>query len=238
MKERLIRHKISATKIVVAENWADGVQINSLPFPEGKTLIVLYSGNFGMAHDAKTIMQVMQRFTHPCPIHFCFAGAGPLRRQVEEFCRSHALGIASFRDYVDYGKLGSSLAECHIGLVTQIDATLGAVVPSKVYGLMAAGRPILFVGPARSTTAILINQFGCGWHFDCGDAEGVFCLLHYLDIHREEIQRRGEIARKVLEEHYDKPAGVARICHALGLNIEATCSLERTHEACSTDVMA
>jgi len=97
-------------------------------------------------------------------------------------------------------------------------------VPSKVYGLMAAGRPVLYIGPATATPALLLQQFKCGWHFECGDVDGVLRLLRYLQVHSEDIRYKGKLGRKVFQEHYDKPAGVARICRVLGIEIQNTCS--------------
>ena len=54
-------------------------------------------------------------------------------------------------------ELGRSLAEGHVGLVTQIPETVGAVVPSKTYGIMAAGRPVLYVGPQGATPARILE---------------------------------------------------------------------------------
>jgi len=84
---------------------------------------------------------------------------------------------------------------------------------------MAAGRPFLYIGPAAATPSILIRRFDCGWHFECGDVEGVLGLLRHLQAHPEEIREKGEHARKAFEDHYDKPAGVARICRAMGLEV-------------------
>src|ERR1019366_2243801 len=58
--------------------------------------------------------------------------------------------------------------------------TLGSVVPSKTYGLMAAGRPILFIGPRHATPARIIAGFHCGWQVDPGDSEDVVALLERL----------------------------------------------------------
>jgi hypothetical protein len=113
--------------------------------------------------------------------------------------------------------------------VTQKLATLGAVVPSKVYGLMAAGRPVLYIGPAAATPALLIGRFDCGWHLECGDVDGASELLKQLWAHPEEIHRKGENGRKAFADGYDKPAGVARICRALGLDITENCPAELAH---------
>ena len=65
---------------------------------------------------------------------------------------------AEFRPYASRSELGRSLAEGHVGLVTQIPETMGAVVPSKTYGIMAAGRPMLYVGPQGATPARILER--------------------------------------------------------------------------------
>ena len=129
----------------------------------------------------------------------------------------------SFQGYVRLQDLGASLAECHIGLVTQKPTTLGAIVPSKIYGLMAAGRPVLYIGPASATPAILIQKFDCGWQFDCGDEAGVAALLLRLIEDPEELHRKGQNGREAFIKNYDKPAGVARVMRAMGLESQNTC---------------
>ena len=76
---------------------------------------------------------------------------------------------AEFRSYARRSELSRSLAEGHVGLVTQIPETKGAVVPSKSYGIMAAGRPVLYVGPQGATPASLIERHECGWRIEPGD---------------------------------------------------------------------
>jgi glycosyltransferase involved in cell wall biosynthesis len=229
MKARLLRHNIPQERICVAENWADGQEIYPLPFPEPVPLRILYSGNLGLAHDVATIREVIERLGADPSFHFDFAGSGPQRTELEDFCRSRAFGNVSFRPYVRQEQLGASLGQCHVGLVTQKAATLGAVVPSKTYGLMAAGRPVLYIGPAAATPALLIGRFDCGWHLECGDVDGALDLLKHLSAHPEEIRRKGENGRKAFADRYDKPTGVARICRALGLETADISPAELAH---------
>lgn len=130
---------------------------------------------------------------------------------------------ASFRGYARQQDLGASLAECHLGLITQKAETLGCVVPSKLYGLMAAARPALYIGPAAATPALLIRRFDCGWHFECGDEAGVLALLLRLLDDPEEIHTKGQNGREAFKKDYDKPVGVARVIRALGLEAPANC---------------
>jgi colanic acid biosynthesis glycosyl transferase WcaI len=216
MKTRLIAHGIDAGKIHVVENWADGERITARAFPEGTALRVHYSGNLGLAHDVETIRGAMLALGGDARFEFIFAGGGPRRGELERCCREHETGNVRFESYCGRGELGDRLAEGHIGLVTQRAETLGSVVPSKTYGIMAAGRPVLFIGPREATPARIIREFGCGWQVECGDVRGVVDLLHFLEGRREEIYEAGGRARKAFEERYDRGIGVRRIAGILG----------------------
>jgi colanic acid biosynthesis glycosyl transferase WcaI len=223
MKARLLQHRIPEDRIIVAENWADGSTISPLPFPGEPPMRILYSGNLGLAHDVSTIRAVMEYLADRPDFLFVFAGGGLARRELIEFCDERGIRNISFQGYARLQDLGAILADCHIGLVTQKPPTLGAIVPSKIYGLMAAGRPALYIGPASATPAVLIRKFDCGWHFDCGDAAGVAALLLRLIENPEELQRKGQNGRDAFIEDYDRPAGVARVMRAMGLETQTAC---------------
>ncbi len=231
MKTRLLHHRIAEDRIVVAENWADGQLIVPLPFPEKRPLRILYSGNLGLVHEVATIRAVMERLANSPDFLFIFAGGGMARRELIDFCRKRGIENVSFLGYAPLQDLGASLAEGHVGLVTQQPSTVGAVVPSKIYGLMAAGRPVLFIGPAAATPALLIQRFDCGWQFDCGDEDGVRSLLVRLLEHPEEIREKGRNGRVAFIENYDKPAGVARVMQALGLESKTLAEMNSTVDA-------
>ena len=135
---------------------------------------------------------------------------------VEEFCRRHDLRNVSFRPYCDRELLGEELGKADIGLVTQREECLGSIVPSKVYGLMAAGRPFLFIGPRASTPSRIADGHGCGWQVDCGDSTAVIKLLTRLIDQPELMRHAGYRARSVFIQEYDRPAGTARISMVLG----------------------
>jgi glycosyltransferase involved in cell wall biosynthesis len=227
MRRRLIRRGIPAARIHVADNWADGGEIRPLPFPGFEPLRILYSGNLGLAHDVDTIRAAILRFSSDRRFHFTFAGAGPMRHRLESFCREHRVANVEFAGYRPYGSLAQALGQCHVGLVTQKPATLGSVVPSKTYGLMAAGRPILFIGPPEAAPAEIIRRFRCGWHIAPGDSSGLFALLEFLAAQPALVSQAGALGRRALLEHYDLPVGVGRICEILGVPSSARQSKAR-----------
>ena len=146
---------------------------------------------------------------------FLFVGGGGKRAALEEECRRDGVTQVEMRPYVDRDKLSEGLAAGDIGLVTQVDVCSGSVVPSKVYGIMAAGRPLLFIGPRDATPSLTIDQHGCGWHVNCGEIGRLTELLKHLAGHPEEVEAAGRRARAALLEHYDLPLGIERIADVL-----------------------
>jgi colanic acid biosynthesis glycosyl transferase WcaI len=216
MRQRLLARGVPDDRIRIAENWADGTLIRPSPFREDGKLTVLYSGNLGLAHDIETISRAMLALKQDPGLAFIFAGGGPKREALERWCKESQISNAAFRPYSSRARLGESLGEGDIGLVTLRTACVGSVVPSKVYGLMAAGRPILFVGPPEATPARIIQRFQCGWRIDCGDDRALVQLLRALAARRSAVRDAGRRARLAFESHYDLPAGVRRICEIVG----------------------
>lgn len=210
MKDRLTSRGIPKSAITVVENWADGTAIRPLPLPPGP-LVIHYSGNLGLAHEIDTITSAVRRLANHPMFRFIFAGGGARRRQLEAHCHDRGITNVEFRPYCTNAELGHSLGEGHLGLVTQIPETLGSIVPSKIYGIMAAGRPILYIGPAGSTPARHIEAYDCGWRIQPGDVDGLTSLLYHLADNRNLLAEAGERGRLAFEQNFDRPIGVARI---------------------------
>lgn len=216
MRARLLARGIQSEKIAIVENWADSTQIAVAPrHADRSSLLMLYSGNLGLAHDVETLIGAIHRLRDDARFRFLFIGGGPLRAELESFLRAQEITSVELRSYVPKAELGASLGAGDIGIVTQKAACCGSVVPSKVYGLLAAGRPILFIGPAASTPASIMRRHACGWHIDNGDVEGFVHLLNHLAEHPDEILAAGANGRLALEREFDRPFGTAHIIDQL-----------------------
>ena len=178
-------------------------------------LVLLYSGNLGLAHDLDTFTRAMDELRDESRFRFIFVGGGGRRAELEQFVNEHALTAVEFRGYVRRDQLSEGLAIGDIGVVLQNDNCSGLVIPSKLYGIMAAARPVLFVGPADATVALTIQRHNCGWRIATGDVAGLAALLRHLLAHPEEVQTAGTNARKALEQFYDMPIGVSRMARIL-----------------------
>jgi colanic acid biosynthesis glycosyl transferase WcaI len=217
MRARVISHGISPERIEVAENWADGGLLHPAMKRPSSDLTVIYPGNLGLAHDTETVTAAMRRLNSNPAFRFLFVGGGPRSEPLKQLCEKEGLSGASFLPYCSRDRLNQFLAEADIGLVTQTDSSLGSLVPSKAYSLIAAGLPILFIGPAESTVAAMIRRFHCGWELRCGEGDRLAALLEELRQNPALVEEAGALARQAFLIHYDKPAGVRRVCNALGL---------------------
>ncbi len=217
MRDRLVSRGVAPDRIHVAEHWANSASITPMVRPgDPKELVLLYSGNLGLAHDLDTILGTIRGLRDDSRFRFLFVGTGGRRKALTDFCEANQIRSVEMRPFVDRDKLSEGLAAGDIGLVTQQDSACGSVVPSKVYGILAAGRPLLFIGPASATPARIIRRHGCGWHFACGDVEGVSRMLQHLAEHRDLVLEAGARARQALLSFYDLPQSVDRLGDILG----------------------
>lgn len=235
MKARLVARGIPPDHILIAENWANSEAIRPLPPPGNLTqLILLYSGHLGLAHDLDTLCGAIEALQADPRFAFHFVGSANRSVELTTFLTARAIRSVEFRPYVVRDRLSEGLAACDIGLVTQRDACCGSIVPSKIYGVMAAERPVLFIGPRNATPARVIARHQCGWQIDCGDVAGLTHLLRHLIKHPRLIREAGLRARQALLMHYDLPQSIEHMEQLLTLRTrKAADSREDTNIAAS-----
>jgi colanic acid biosynthesis glycosyl transferase WcaI len=171
--------------------------------------VVMYSGNFGIAHEAQTICRAMERLKE-APIRFEFIGAGARRNEVESFIARHGLTRARYRDYVPRTRLGESLSAGDIHLVSVREGLEGCIVPSKLYGVMAAARPIIYIGHPSSEVARMIEESRCGVLVREGDDSALAAAI--LDLARDPARRGalGASGLRALHGRFDAPAACGK----------------------------
>jgi colanic acid biosynthesis glycosyl transferase WcaI len=215
MQDRLANRGIPLAKLTVVQNWVDGCRISPRCFPEPIPMVLLYSGNLGRAHDTATLGEAMGKLSSSDRFQFIFAGAGDGYTKLRADCELRQAANVQFLPYQDGHLLADHLGTCHIGLVTQRASTCGAVVPSKTYGLMAAGRPFIFIGPAEATPALLIRTYQCGWHVMPGDSEGLVDLLLLLAAAPRLVEEAAGRSREAFLESYELQIGASRVVRIL-----------------------
>jgi glycosyltransferase involved in cell wall biosynthesis len=227
MGSRLAR--VRGSEPTVVHNWADGDTIRPRG-NEGHALraewgwngrfVVLYSGNMGLAHEFGTVLDAAESLRERSDVGFAFVGSGPRRAEVEARVGERGLANVEFLPYQPRERLGESLTAGDVHLVTLRERMAGLLVPSKIYGILAAGRPTVYVGPDEGEIADILRSGACGTRVAPGDRDGlVAALLRYAE--DEELRAaHGRNARRLFEERFTREHGV----QAFGRLIESQAS--------------
>jgi glycosyltransferase involved in cell wall biosynthesis len=206
-----------ASRIDVIHNWADGADIQPLkevsnPFVAEHNLadsfVILFSGNFGRVNEFSTVLEAARLLRDRPDIVFLFVGGGAREAEIQEYRRKHALDNIRLLPYQPRHLLRYSLSAGNALLVTLANGLAGLSVPSKAYGIMAAGRPLLFVGDPGSDIASIITQNGCGAAVTSGDSSGLAELVAAWSSKRSKVEELGVAARSLFEKRFDREHAV------------------------------
>ncbi|MBI3273462.1 MAG: glycosyltransferase family 4 protein [Planctomycetes bacterium] len=215
MRARVLGKGVEAGRARVIPNWSDGAQVAPVA-PErnafrrahglGGRFVVLYSGNLGRAHEFDTLLGAAGRLGSAAPdVCFLFVGGGPARKGVEREAAARGLSNVGFLPYQPREALAESLGSGDVLVVSLRPELEGCMVPSKVYGAMAAGRPVLYVGDPRGEVARLVRDAGCGMAVEPGDADGLADAVLRLRAGREEAEEMGRRGREWYLRRLDRP---------------------------------
>jgi glycosyltransferase involved in cell wall biosynthesis len=181
---------------VVIHNWADAaLHPVDLPHPR---FVVGYSGNLGRAHDGATMLAEMDALRGDDAIEFAITGGGA---KAEEL-RARQLPNVRFSGYAPRERLSESLSAADAHLVTLRPELEGLIVPSKFYGVLAAARPVLFVGAADGALARIIRENDCGFVIEQGDGDGLVRCIRALANDRGRARTMGLRGRRLYEERF------------------------------------
>lgn len=209
---------LAPERIAVIHNWAEpGIRPvdsreNPLRAEWGlkEKFVIGYSGNMGRTHEFETILQAMERLQekgsegeNPA-IVFLFIGDGHYRPWLERQARRRGLDNLIFKPYQPRERLAESLSVPDVHLISLRPAMEGLIVPSKFYGIAAAGRPVLFIGDPEGEIGRIVREADCGAAVGIGQGQALAGQIRHLYESSELRTRWGSNARTLLEERFDR----------------------------------
>ena len=162
--------------------------------------MILYSGNWGVAHDETTFIEAYTRYFQKAKrgLRFWLNATGAKADRVERELRSR--GVPVYRSsLVPLEDLPRLLLAADVHLVTLRDSFVGYVLPSKIHACIDLGKRILFVGSETSDVHRLASdavRSGSYSRVDVGDIDGLINVLHAMEDALARERKRGVVGNE------------------------------------------
>ena len=227
MADRLAAGNTPRSKILVIPPWpleklvqTDPAGQEENPFRARHNLagkfIVMYSGNHSPSNPLTTLLDAAVQLKENPEIRFLFVGGGSGKSQVEIYIRNHNLSNALSLPYQPLAELKHSLSAADVHVVSLGQNMVGIVHPCKIYGAMAVGRPVLFLGPKPSHIGDLLDRQDIGLHVSHGDVAGVIAAIaRFRAMSSEELRAMGRRAQSMLKESLSETLLRGKFCDAV-----------------------
>lgn len=171
---------IPPERIYVITNWANEDRL--FPIPRGRSMmrrelgledkfVILYSGNMGVAHYFDDLLQVAESCREIEGVRFLFVGDGTRRKEIELAKMKHRLKNILLLPFQPEDRLAESLSVGDVHFISLRSGFEGLVVPSKAYGAMAVGRPIIYQGSTFGEIGRMVAETKVGSVVPLGDVK-------------------------------------------------------------------
>lgn len=189
---------------------------------------LLYSGNFGRAHSYDDILE-LARLMRAEGVCVAFSVRGNRVEELRGAVRSDDHNV-QFLPFAPLDQMGKRLASADILIVSLREELTGAVVPSKFFGALAIGRPVLFCGSHRSAVAHWVKQFNLGWVLSPGCAAEVAREIRAFVADPKEMENMRQRCHRVYREHFSKQAASNKWYTALSELVQGSFGFECDEE--------
>lgn len=226
MKNNLETKRVPAQKITLISNWADPQRVKPQPRDEkflkrhqlDDRLIILFAGNHGFNAALEFVLAAAEEIKSIPNVEFLLVGEGNVKKELVDQARMMELKNVRFLPTQSEDEYPKMLASADIGLVT-LRKTLGDLsLPSKVFTLMAAGKPILASVPENSSIKSLVESVGCGVWVPPEDPVKLSEAVRLFHNQEYDIESMGQKGRAYLEKNYSRRSQTAKY-HQLLLEV-------------------
>ena len=218
MRRRLEEKGAPADRIRVIPNWVDTDAIWPQPLDNPwsrqkrltENFVVMHSGNIGHAQNLETLVRATTFLRDLDDVRVVLIGGGARYTHLIQLAeRLGAKGMGTL-PYQSRDVLSQSLSSAHLHFVGLAEGLAGFVVPSRLYGIMAAGRPVVVAADAESETAQVVERVGCGIVIPPSRPELLAEVIRDAYEGRYDLDEMGARGRAYVTEDADTRVAVGR----------------------------
>jgi colanic acid biosynthesis glycosyl transferase WcaI len=162
--------------------------------------LVQYSGNMGLWNEMRAIGKAVNK--SPEGVTFIFIGGGIRKEEMTKEFKDLNPGNVILLPFMPENKFNESLNASHVHLVTMKENLEGMAVPCKIYGILAAGKPVIGMVPENSEIGLIIKEENCGILLNPDDSEGLVNAINLLKDSQELRNEMGRNSRRAFETKY------------------------------------
>lgn len=218
MRRRLEAKGVPAARIRVIPNWTDTAAItpveqdNEWSRANGLAggFVVMHFGNLGWAQDLETLIRAAALLDDLDDLVVAIVGTGSRARDLHALAREVGAKRVRFLPHQPRERAALCLGSGTVHVVGLARGLAGYVVPSRIYGVLAAGRPAVVAAEAESETAALVRRGRCGPVVPPGDPEALAATLRDAHAGSFPLEEWGLRARKLAEAEADRSVALAR----------------------------
>lgn len=212
MKDIFIEKVKPSIPISVITNWADHLDI----FPKEidpvsyfgnlvrNKVIIEFAGNIGRVQGLDKFVEIFAKVNNP-ELFLVIIGDGAFKDKLEKIKEAHNLQSILFLPSKPRSEQNDFLNACDIGLVTLSEGMYGLGVPSKVYNILAAEKPILYIGDYNSEIFRYVNEYQIGWAFSWSQVDKLTEFLKTINIGQTaNFKQMGKNSRRIVEKKFTK----------------------------------
>lgn len=191
--------------------------------------IIMYSGNIGLYYDLENIIKVIGKFKNREDVVFAFVGDGTVKGKIESYVNENKLENVTFIPYQDKADLIYSLNAADIHWVVNAKGIKGVSVPSKLYGVMASGKPVLGVLDEGSEARLIVEECNCGVCIEPENYSEIYNKINYILENKTIIKSLGANGRTYLEKNLTKDVSINKYKNTI-LSIDSKNGKEKIEE--------
>lgn len=220
MAQAVASRRVPAGRITIVPNWAPRelhapaapgtIAARRAAWGVADKFVVAYSGNLGRVHEFSAVLAAAARLMARPDIVFLLIGTGARFEEVRAAARSRGLDNLRLLPPETRADLPAALAAADAQLVTLKPGFARLVYPSKLAGVLAAGRPVLFVGPPGGEIARLLADERCGVAVGPGDGERLAATIALWQADPAQCAQFGRNARAVYARRFTFAAALTR----------------------------
>ncbi|OGP64592.1 MAG: hypothetical protein A3K22_06440 [Deltaproteobacteria bacterium RBG_16_42_7] len=214
MLKRIGEKGINPQKISVIPPWSHDDNIQNIPHDKNPfrkeynlmdKFVIMYSGNHSLIHPLNTLLESALRLRNDPRMIFLFVGGGVGVQDVLRFKEEHSLQNILYLPYQPREKLRYSLSVADLHVVVMGNKFVGIVHPCKIYGILAVGKPFVFIGPKESHVGDLISREKIGYLIEHSQTEDlievIYNVINLKDSEKLFIQQKSE---ELIGMHYSR----------------------------------